>query len=78
MADDPIPSRAVRVRPVRPAEQPRRNALLRQHHYLGFRNFRGRRLRHVTVLCERWLALLGWHTSVGSAGSRCSAASACS
>ena len=62
MADEPIPLRAVRVRVVRPDEVPRFNALLRVHHYLGFRKFCGRRLRHVAVLGDRWLALLGWHS----------------
>ena len=63
MAVEPIPLRAVRVRVVRPDEVPRFNALLREHHYLGFRKFCGRRLRHVAVLGERWLALLGWHAA---------------
>lgn len=63
MADEPIPLRDVRVRLVRPDEEPRFNALLREHHYLGFRKFCGRRLRHVAVLGERWLALLGWHAA---------------
>lgn len=61
--DEPIPLQAVRVRLVRPDEEPRFNALLREHHYLGFRKFCGRRLRHVAVLGERWLALLGWHAA---------------
>ena len=63
MADESIPLRAVRVRVVRPDEVPRFNALLREHHYLGFRKFCGRRLRHVAVLGDRWLALLGWHAA---------------
>ena len=36
---------------------------MRQRHYLGFRNFCGNRLRHVAVLGERWLALVGWHAA---------------
>ena len=63
MAEEPIPLREVRVRVVRPDEVPRFNALLREHHYLGFRKFCGRRLRHVAVLGDRWLALLGWHAA---------------
>ena len=63
VADEPIPLRDVRVRVVRPNEEPRFNALLREHHYLGFRKFCGRRLRHVAVLGDRWLALLGWHAA---------------
>ena len=31
--------------------------------YLGFRKMCGRRLRHVAVQGERWLALLGWHAA---------------
>ena len=58
-----IPLREVRVRPVRRDEEARWNELVRVHHYLGFRNLCGRRLRHVAVLGERWLALLGWHAA---------------
>ena len=50
-----IPLRAVRVRTVRPDEEPRWNDLMRQHHYLGFRNFCGKRLLKVAVL--------GWHAA---------------
>ena len=55
--------REVEVRVVRREEEARWNALLRTHHYLGFRNFCGRRLRHVAVQGDRWLALLGWHAA---------------
>ena len=58
-----IPLREVRVRVVRADEERRWNELVRTHHYLGFRNLCGRRLRHVAVLGERWLALLGWHSA---------------
>ena len=50
VADEPVPLHAVQVRVVRPDEVPRFNALLREHHYLGFRKFCGRRLRHVAEL----------------------------
>ena len=63
MQDRQIPLREVRVRLVRPAEVPRWNDLMRRHHYLGFRKMCGRRLRHVAVQGERWLALLGWHAA---------------
>ena len=33
-----------------------------RHHYLGFRQFAGRGLRHVAVWCGHWLALLGWQS----------------
>ena len=48
------------MRTVRPDEEPQWNALMREHHYLGFRNLCGNRLRQVAVLGARWLALLGW------------------
>ena len=63
MSQDGIPLREVRVRTVRPDEEPRWNDLMRERHYLGFRNFCGNRLRQVAVLGERWLALLGWHAA---------------
>ena len=31
------------------------------HHYLPFRGLVGRSVRHVAVLGEHWLALVGWH-----------------
>ena len=63
MREGEIPLREVQVRLVRPDEVPRWNALMRRHHYLGFRKMCGRRLRHVAVQGERWLALLGWHAA---------------
>ena len=33
-----------------------------RHHYLGFRQFAGRGLRHVAVWRGHWLALLGWQS----------------
>ena len=53
--DGEIPLREVQVRLVRPDEGPRWNALLRAHHYIGFRKMFGRRLRHVAVWGDRWL-----------------------
>ena len=50
MRQDGIPLREVRVRTVRPDEEPRWNDLMREHHYLGFRNFCGNRLRQVSLL----------------------------
>ena len=68
MRDGKIPLREVQVRLVRPDEVLRWNALMRRHHYLGFRKMCGRRLRHVAVQGERWLALLGNGTNFGEAG----------
>ena len=31
------------------------------HHYLPFRGLVGRSVRHLAVLGEHWLALVGWH-----------------
>lgn len=51
------------MRTVRPDEEQRWNDLMREHHYLGFRNFCGNRLRQVAVHGERWLGLLGWQAA---------------
>jgi len=56
---DAIRLREVQVRTVHPDEKPRWNALMGQHHYLGYRNLCGNRLRQVAVHGERWLGLLG-------------------
>ncbi len=63
MRQDALALREVRVRTVRPDEEPRWNELMRERHYLGFRNFCGKRLRQVAVHGERWLALIGWHAA---------------
>ena len=52
----------VRVRPARPEERRRWEALMAEHHYLGFRQFAGRGLRHVAVWRGHWLALVGWQS----------------
>ena len=52
----------VEVRLARPDERRRWDALMERHHYLGFRQFAGRGLRHVAVWCGWWLALLGWQS----------------
>ena len=52
----------VEVRLARPDERRRWDALLNRHHYLGFRQFAGRGLRHVAVWRGHWLALLGWQS----------------
>ena len=54
--------REVTVRPtVGPSERNRWDALMGAHHYLAFRGLAGRSVRHVAVLGEHWLALIGWH-----------------
>ena len=48
----------VRVRPVRGIKEQRRwDRLVAAHHYLGFKGFYGRALRHVAVAGGTWL---GW------------------
>ena len=52
----------VEVRPVRADERRRWDDLVREHHYLGFRQFAGRGLRHVAEWRGHWLALVGWQS----------------
>ena len=52
----------VEVRLARPEERRRWDALMDRHHYLGFRQFAGRGLRHVAVWRGHWLALVGWQS----------------
>lgn len=52
----------VEVRLARPDERRRWDALMDRHHYLGFRQFAGRGLRHVALWCGWWLALMGWQS----------------
>ncbi len=52
----------VEVRPVRADERRRWDALVDEHHHLGFRQFAGRGVRHVAVWRGHWLALLGWQS----------------
>ena len=58
-------SRRLREVTVRPAvgadERIRWDALMGAHHYLPSRGLVGRSVRHVAVLGEHWLALVGWH-----------------
>ena len=53
--------REVTVRPTAGVgERQRWDELMGAHHYLPFRTLVGRSVRHVAVLGERWLALVGW------------------
>ena len=52
----------VEVRPVRGEERRRWDTLMASHHYLGFRQFAGRGLRHVAEWRGHWLALVGWQS----------------
>ncbi len=60
----------VEVRPVRADERRRWDALVDEHHYLGFRQFAGRGVRHVAVWRVHWLALLGWQSGAFKCGPR--------
>ena len=48
------------VRLARPEERPLWDALMDEHHYLGFRRLAGRGLRYVAVFRGQWLALAAW------------------
>ena len=55
----------VEVRPARADERRRWDALMAEHHYLGFPELpavRGPGLRHVAVWRGHWLALVGWQS----------------
>ena len=52
----------VEVRPVWADERRRWDDLVREHHYLGFKQFAGRGLRHVAEWRGHWLALVGWQS----------------
>ena len=62
--------REVEVRPARADERRRWDALMDEHHYLGFRQFAGRGLRHVAVWRGHWLALVGWQSGAFKCGPR--------
>ena len=64
--------RRVTVRPVRgEAERARWDALMRDHHYLGFRGMIGNSLRHVAERPDgAWVALLGWRAGAHKLAAR--------
>lgn len=51
------------VRLMLPGERPRWEALMRQHHYLGFVGMVGESLRYVAECRGQWVALLGWQAA---------------
>lgn len=51
------------VRPILPGERQRWEALMRQHHYLGFAGMVGESLRYVAECGGQWFALLGWQAA---------------
>ncbi len=54
--------REVSVRPARADERRRWDGLMAEHHYLGFKQFAGRGLRHVAEWRGHWVALVGWQS----------------
>ena len=62
--------RDVSVRLVRPDECTRWNALMNQHHYLGFKRFAGRGLRYVFEWRGDWVGLAGWQSGAFKCGAR--------
>lgn len=52
--------RQVVVRPIYREERARWQALMREHHYLGFGGLIGERIEYVATVNERWVALLAW------------------
>ena len=60
---DSVLLRDVSVRPIRPEEQARWDALVHEHHYLGLRSLFGKTLRYVASVDGCWLALLGWQAA---------------
>lgn len=52
--------REVIVRPIRREERAQWQALMREHHYLGFAGLVGERIEYVATVSERWVALLAW------------------
>lgn len=61
---------AVRLRLALPHERPRWDALMEQHHFLGFKQFAGRGLRYIAEYQGQWVALLGWQTGAFQCGPR--------
>ena len=60
----------VEVRLARPEERPLWDALMDEHHYLGFRRLAGRGLRYVATFGGRWLGLAAWQNGAFKCGPR--------
>ena len=52
----------VQLRLARPHERPRWDKLMREQHFLRFKQFAGRGLRYIAEYQGQWVALLGWQT----------------
>ena len=62
--------REVVVRPARADERRRWDREMAEHHYLGFKQFAGRGVRHVAEWRGHWLALVGWQSGAFKCGPR--------
>ena len=58
------------VRPIGTEEDQRWNQLMKEHHYLGFRQLVGESIKYVAELNGEWVALLGWGTAAFKCGAR--------
>ena len=58
------------VRPLQAGEEGRWEALMRAHHYLGYRTLVGETLRYVGEEEGHWVGLLGWSTAAFKCGVR--------
>jgi hypothetical protein len=65
-----IDVRAVEVRPIRPGEAARWDALVRERHYLGLGQLVGESLKYVAAVDGEWVALLGWASAAFKCGPR--------
>ena len=65
-----FPLKSITVRPIRPGERERWNALMREHHYLGFHSLVGESMKYVAEAGGEWVALLGWGASAFKCGAR--------
>ena len=55
-----FPFDSVIVRPILSVERCHWDALMDNHHYLGFKSLVGRSIRYVAEVHNHWIALLGW------------------
>ena len=60
----------VHLRLALPHERPRWDALMQEHHGLGFEQFAGRGLRYIAEYRGQWVALLGWQTGAAPCAPR--------
>lgn len=53
----------LRVRSIRPHEEPFWNELMARHHYIGFQGIVGESMKYVAELDGTWVGLIGWGTA---------------